>query len=161
MRALVIGAAGFVGNYLVKHLLEQGDEVYAGTLSESVELLPDTTFKVDITDALSTGELIQRSKPQVIYHLAGISFVPEAESDFERTLRVNVAGTANVLRQAHLLSKEISVLFISSAEVYGQIKPAELPIKEDTPLRPANNYSLSKRMAELVVERYARQGALR
>ena len=161
MRALVIGAAGFVGNYLVKHLLEQGDEVYAGTLSESVELLPDTTYKVDITDALSTGELIQRSKPQVIYHLAGISFVPEAESDFERTLRVNVAGTANVLRQAHLLSKEISVLFVSSAEVYGQIKPAELPIKEDTPLRPANNYSLSKRMAELVVERYARQGALR
>ena len=160
MRALVIGAAGFVGTYLVRHLLDQGDEVFAGTLRDPVALLPDTTFSVDITDAHSTAELIQKTQPDVVYHLAGISFVPEAEADFDKTLRVNVGGTANVLRQAHLFSKETRVLFVSSAEVYGQVKQSELPIRESTPLRPANNYSLSKRMAELVAERYVRQGAL-
>lgn len=161
MRALVIGAAGFVGNYLVKHLLERGDDVYAGTLKEPVSLLPSTTFAVDITDATSVGELIQRARPDVVYHLAGISFVPEAEADFDKTLKVNVGGTANVLRQAHLFSKKTSVLFVSSAEVYGQIASADLPIRETTLLRPANNYSLSKRMAELVAERFERHGMLR
>jgi GDP-4-dehydro-6-deoxy-D-mannose reductase len=161
MRALVIGAAGFVGNYLVRHLLEQGDEVFAGTLKEPVALLSDTTLSVDITDSASVAELMHRARPDVVYHLAGISFVPEAESDFDKTLRVNVAGTANVLRQAHLFSKSTSVLFVSSAEVYGHISPTDLPIRETTPTRPANNYSLSKRMAELVAERYVSQGALR
>jgi GDP-4-dehydro-6-deoxy-D-mannose reductase len=42
--------------------------------------------------------------------------------------------------------------------VYGQVKSGELPVTEENALRPANNYSLSKRMAELVVERYGRQG---
>ncbi len=161
MRALVIGAAGFVGKYLVEHLLEQGDQVYAGTLKEPIPQLPDTTFSVDITDAGSTAELIQRSRPEVVYHLAGISFVPEAEQNFDKTLLVNVGGTNNVLRQAHLFSKETKVVFVSSAEVYGQVRPDDLPIRETTPLRPANNYSLSKRMAELLAERYVRQGALR
>lgn len=161
MRALVIGAAGFVGKYLVEHLLEQGDQVYAGTLKEPIPQLPDTTFSVDITDAGSTAELIQRSRPEVVYHLAGISFVPEAEQNFDKTLLVNVGGTNNVLRQAHLFSKETKVVLISSAEVYGQVQPDDLPIRETTPLRPANNYSLSKRMAELLAERYVRQGALK
>ncbi len=161
MRALVVGAAGFVGKYLVEHLLEQGDEVFAGTMKEPVALLPSTTFPVDITDPASTSELMQRARPDVVYHLAGISFVPEAESNFDRALAVNVGGTANVLRQAHLFSKETQVLFVSSAEVYGQVLPSELPIRESNPLRPANNYSLSKRMAELVAERYQRQGAIR
>jgi GDP-4-dehydro-6-deoxy-D-mannose reductase len=161
MRALVIGAAGFVGKYLVEHLLEQGDQVFAGTLKEPIPQLPDTTFSVDITDAGSAAELIQRSRPEVVYHLAGISFVPEAEQNFDKTLLVNVGGTNNVLRQAHLFSKETKVVFVSSAEVYGQVKPDDLPIRESTPLRPANNYSLSKRMAELLAERYVRQGALK
>jgi GDP-4-dehydro-6-deoxy-D-mannose reductase len=116
---------------------------------------------VDITDAGSAAELIQRSRPEVVYHLAGISFVPEAEQNFDKTLLVNVGGTNNVLRQAHLFSKETKVVFVSSAEVYGQVKPDDLPIRESTPLRPANNYSLSKRMAELLAERYVRQGALK
>lgn len=161
MRALVIGAAGFVGKYLVEHLLEQGDEVFAGTMKEPVPLLPSTTFPVDITDPVSTSELIQRARPDVVYHLAGISFVPEAEANFDKALLVNVGGTANVLRQAHLFSKQTRVLFVSSAEVYGQVQQSDLPIRESTPLRPANNYSLSKRMAELVAERYERQGALK
>lgn len=161
MRALVIGAAGFVGKHIVEHLLEQGDQVFAGTLKEPIPQLPNSTFSVDITDAASTAELIQRTRPDVVYHLAGISFVPEAEAHFDKTLLVNVGGTANVLRQAHLYSKDTKVIFVSSAEVYGQVKQGDLPIRENTPLRPANNYSLSKRMAELVAERYVRQGALK
>jgi len=162
MRALVIGAAGFVGQYLIEHLREQGDEVFGASIDGRVAGLPaERSFLMDITAQESCAEVLQRVKPDVVYHLAGISFVPEAEADFTRTLQVNVGGTANVVRQTHLLGQGVALLFISSAEVYGHVPPNALPIVEETEVKPNNNYSLSKRMAELVVERYGRMGALR
>ena len=161
MRALVIGAGGFVGRYLVDHLRESGDEV-VGTCNLSAQAQEDSSFhSLDITNGLEVGTLLQRIRPDVVYHLAGIAFVPEAEGNFEKTLQVNVAGTANVARYCASLDSKPALLFVSSAEVYGHVQPNELPIREDNPRRPANNYSLSKRMAELVVERYGRQGSFR
>lgn len=161
MRALVIGAGGFVGGYLVNHLRDRGDEVIGtSNTATSVEGCAESV-SLDITDGPAVGALLNRVKPNVVYHLAGIAFVPEAESNFEKTLQVNVAGTANIARYCSLLETKPTLLFISSAEVYGHVQPRELPIREDNPLRPANNYSLSKRMAELVVERYGRQTGLR
>jgi GDP-4-dehydro-6-deoxy-D-mannose reductase len=158
MRALVIGAGGFVGGYLVEHLREKGDEVIATTIASVPVSAPVKTLTLDITDSSAVGDVLQSVKPDVVYHLAGIAFVPEAEGNFERTLSVNVAGTANVTRHCQLLPHQPVVLFVSSAEVYGQVLPHELPVSEVNDLRPANNYSLSKRMAELVVERYGCQG---
>jgi GDP-4-dehydro-6-deoxy-D-mannose reductase len=158
MRALVIGAGGFVGGYLVEHLREKGDEVIATTIASVPVSAPVQTLTLDITDSSAVGGVLQSVKPDVVFHLAGIAFVPEAEGNFERTLSVNVAGTANVARHCQLLPRQPVVLFVSSAEVYGQVLPHELPVSEENDLRPANNYSLSKRMAELVVERYGRQG---
>ncbi|MEY4667853.1 MAG: hypothetical protein RL518_552 [Pseudomonadota bacterium] len=161
MRALVIGAGGFVGRYLVDHLRQCGDEV-VGTTNLSAAGGEDEGFRfLDITNGPEVGALLETVRPDVVYHLAGIAFVPEAESNFEKTLQVNVAGTSNVARYCAALESKTALLFISSAEVYGHVQPHELPIREENPLRPANNYSLSKRMAELVVERYGRQRALR
>jgi len=154
-RALVIGANGFVGRHLVTHLKELGDEVVRAGLNGTGSLEKDF-LAVDITDSRSVRSVVQQVKPDVTYHLAGIAFVPEAEEDFDRALRINVAGTANVVRQCHLLEKKTSLVFVSSAEVYGSIRPEDLPLKETAPIKPNNNYSLTKRMAEMVVERYAR-----
>ncbi len=158
MRALVIGAGGFVGGYLINHLQEMGDEVIATTIASVPVSAPVQSLTLDITDAAAVGSVLQSVKPDVVYHLAGIAFVPEAEGNFEKTLGVNVAGTANIARHSQILPHKPVVLFVSSAEVYGQVRPHELPVSEKSELRPANNYSLSKRMAELVVERYGRQG---
>jgi GDP-4-dehydro-6-deoxy-D-mannose reductase len=158
-RALVIGANGFVGRHLITHLKELGDEVVRAGLNGTGSL-EDDFLSVDITDSRSVRSVVQQIMPDVTYHLAGIAFVPEAEEDFDRVLRINVAGTANVVRQCHLLEKKTSLVFISSAEVYGSIKPEDLPLRETTPIKPNNNYSLSKRMAEMIVERYARAGHL-
>ncbi len=156
-RALVIGANGFVGQHLVTHLKELGDQVVcAGLQGQSSRVSEEDFRSVDITDAQSVRGVVQAVKPDVTYHLAGIAFVPEAEEDFDKALRINVAGTANVARQCHLLEKKTSLVFISSAEVYGSVKSEDLPLKETTPINPNNNYSLTKRMAEMVVERYAR-----
>ncbi len=161
MRALVTGAGGFVGRYLVDHLRECGDDV-VGTTNLAPRGEGREAFQpLDITNGPEVGALIERIKPDVIYHLAGIAFVPEAESNFEKTLQVNVAGTANIARYCSLFEAKPALLFVSSAEVYGHVQPNDLPIREENTPRPANNYSLSKRMAELVVERFGRQGGFR
>lgn len=157
MKALVVGANGFVGRHLVSHLISQGDEVSTTVMGALIPGLEKSCHQLDITDYGATGNVIRDVAPDVVYHLAAIAFVPEAESNFDQTLRINVGGASNVVRHCHLLDRGIKVVLISSAEVYGQIAPSDLPIRETTVLRPANNYSLSKQMAELVAERYNRQ----
>lgn len=169
MRALVTGAGGFAGRHLVKHLLEKGDEVLATDLSggEVFEEVSCNFFKdsfrnknlnvlaLDVSDFVAAEKVIQQFNPEVIYHLAGISFVPEAENNFDKTLKVNVSAVNNIVRVCHLLENKAKVLFTSSAEVYGRQALKELPLIEKTETIPANNYSLSKAMGELVCSRYA------
>ena len=158
MRALVVGAAGFAGRHLVAHLLEQDDEVLAA-VNATVPSVPGVrNLSLDVTDRVAVQDVLRDVRPEVVYHLAAISFVPDAEKDFFAALSVNVAGTANILSAIRLLESPPSVVYVSSAEVYGRVFPDELPVVETNVLRPANNYSLSKRMAELVVERHAREG---
>jgi GDP-4-dehydro-6-deoxy-D-mannose reductase len=161
MRALVIGAGGFVGGHLVTHLIESGDQVFSGVQFSGRNSLGGTEVLVDITDVDSVARALEVAKPDVVYHLAGISFVPEAEEDFARTLRVNVTGTAHVAHQSLIVGGVSALVYVSSAEVYGAVSPGHLPINENTPINPKNNYSLSKRMAELTVEMYSRSGVIR
>ena len=160
MRALVTGAGGFVGKYLIDHLLANGDQVFGTTLFPATQELPISLEVCDVSNAEACRKLLVEQRPDVIYHLAGISFVPEAEDDFTKALVANVVGTSNIFRTAHLLDLKCKIICISSAEVYGKISAQDLPIKESTTLSPANNYSLSKAMAEMVAKRYGKLGRL-
>lgn len=170
MRALITGANGFVGHHLVSHLLAHGDVVLGLGLGSTSpidrnnqqSLERNYSFKeLNISDRNACTAIIAEFQPDVIYHLAGMAFVPTAEEDFDRVLLVNVAGTNNIVRSAHLLHKPTTIVFISSAEVYGRIESSELPIVESAKVRPANNYSLSKYMAELCLLRYAQLGFIK
>lgn len=160
MKALVFGAEGFVGGHLVRHLVAEGDEVVCGVHARK-HAGPEPTVTVDITDWEGVSAVIRQVQPDVVYHLAGISFVPEAEDDFERVLRINVAGPANVARACSEMKRDVSIVFVSSAEVYGAVTPDQLPVTEGCPVNPMHNYSLSKRMGELVMERFARTSSVR
>ncbi|MCB0317455.1 MAG: GDP-mannose 4,6-dehydratase [Bdellovibrionales bacterium] len=154
MRALVTGVCGFVGKYLADYLVEYGDTVVGTYLQAEPQNVTWQSTYLDISDFKSCYSLIKQFKPDVVYHLAGISFVPEAEENFTNALVINVGGVNNIARSCHLLENNAKILIISSAEVYGRIKPEFLPLSETTPINPANNYSLSKRMAELIAPRY-------
>jgi GDP-4-dehydro-6-deoxy-D-mannose reductase len=65
-------------------------------------------------------------------------------------LRVNVLGTAEILAAARAESSHARVLVVSSAEVYGVVRPEQLPLGEDTPTAPASPYAASKLAAEEV-----------
>ncbi len=161
MKALVTGATGFVGRHLVRHLLECGDEVLGTYLGEAPQDFPCQLLPLDITDSFRCQVLISEYKPDTIYHLAAIAFVPEAEKDFRRTMDINVTGAHNIYRACDVLQQRLSVVFISSGEVYGKVTPDQIPITELTPINPNNNYSLSKAMGELVALRYSTSGLIR
>jgi GDP-4-dehydro-6-deoxy-D-mannose reductase len=138
VRAAVTGARGFVGHHLTAHLSRAGDEVLA--------LDVDSATPVDITDASEIARVLAAIRPDVVYHLAARSHVGESWGDVEGVRRVNVDGTANVLR-ACCDSGVARVLVVGSAEEYGVVG-TEMPIGEDTPLRPASPYARSKADAE-------------
>jgi GDP-4-dehydro-6-deoxy-D-mannose reductase len=131
MRALVTGASGFVGGYLVEHLRSSGDEV------------APIGDEVDITVAAEIARAIAGARPEAIFHLAARSHVGESWSDVGGLMRVNVEGTANVLEAARVNGVE-RVLVVGSAEEYGRASSAEIPLTEDAPLRPVTPYGASK-----------------
>jgi len=140
MKALITGAGGFVGHHLERHLLDAGDEVIATDRS---------TDGLDILDAAALLDLFRRSRPEVVYHLAGASDVGGSWQTPQATFRANAEGTLNVLWAAREAGTE-RVLTIGSADVYGKVAAADLPITEDLALRPVSPYAASKVSADYV-----------
>jgi GDP-mannose 4,6-dehydratase len=83
-------------------------------------------------------------KPDVIFHLAAQSFVPTSYNAPADTLDTNVIGTCNLLEAVRILKLDPVIHICSSSEVYGQVKPDDLPIREACPLRPVSPYAVSK-----------------
>lgn len=144
MRALITGGGGFVGKHLLELLAAAGDEVNVCDL------------ETDITDPDAISQRVDDAKPDAVYHLAALAHVGDSWHDPSQVLTVNVVGTGNVLAAARRHVPNASVLVISSAEVYGIVTPAELPLDEDADIRPASPYAASKAAAEQVALQAAR-----
>jgi len=137
-KALVTGAHGFVGRHLVAHLEASGDHV------TGVDRALDG---LDITDAPAVEAMMAEVAPDVVYHLAGWADVGGSWKAPVAAFRVNAEGTLNILSAAAAAGVE-RVVAVSSADVYGKVTPAELPLTEDSPLRPASPYAVSKVAAD-------------
>ena len=148
MRALITGAGGFVGAHLADHLLAAGDHV---------ECTDRSTGGADILDRHAIAAEVRDARPDVIYHLAGQADVAASWTDPQGTLRINAEGTMNVLEAAADAGVD-RVVAVSSAEVYGKIGAADLPIDESLPLNPASPYAASKAAAEMIGIQWANAG---
>lgn len=135
VRALVTGASGFVGQHLVALLEAHGDDVIA-----------DAT---DITDRPTLCQSFADAQPELIFHLAAQADVARSWRDPIPTFRVNAEGTLNVLDAAQA-SGATRVVAVTSADLYGPVDEADLPITESHPLRPVSPYAASKAAADMV-----------
>ncbi|MDG1366355.1 MAG: GDP-mannose 4,6-dehydratase [Acidimicrobiales bacterium] len=135
MRALVTGADGFVGLHLVGYLTAEGDQVVPSSC--------------DITNRDAIVAEFARADADVVYHLAGQADVGGSWQNPVETIRVNVEGTLNVLDAARLAGCR-RVVAITSADVYGRITDADLPVRETHDLQPVSPYAASKAAAEMV-----------
>ena len=148
-RVLVTGGSGFVGRRLVDALRERGDDVVSAAPSGN-EGLP-----LDLTDPLSVRGVVERVRPELVFHLAAQTFVPASLDDPLHTYHVNIDGTAYLLEalreQQHGGGPNPRLLFTSSAEVYGRRPLEDMPLRETLPPAPANPYAASKAAGEALV----------
>lgn len=141
MRAFVTGGHGFVGRWLCDHLKAEGDETIAPSLEE-----------LDINDGDGVRSALVAAAPDVIYHIAGLAHVGDSWKEPLRFLTVNTMGTLKVLEGARACASPPRVLVVSSAEVYGSVRPADLPIRETASLAPVSPYAASKASAEILAQ---------
>src|SRR6185436_12084386 len=140
MRVFVTGASGFAGTHLCDHLRALGHAVVTAASGGVVD------FHVDVRDAGRVRTALREARPEGVYHLAGLAYVPEAERNTDLVDAVNRGGTANVLDAAHDVGAR--TLVVSSGAVYGRVVESELPVREESPLRPVGAYAESKAAAE-------------
>jgi len=146
VRALVTGAAGFVGRHLVPRLVTSGWAVAA------------TDIELDVADETAVCARVAECQPELIVHLAAIASPPLAARAPELTYRVNFLGTRSVLEAAARHAPEARVVLVCSADAYGSSAPGSPPFSEAAPLRPASPYARSKAAAELLGGAYAARG---
>jgi nucleoside-diphosphate-sugar epimerase len=145
LRALITGIGGFTGQYLAQALEAAGYEVF-GTAHDTIPA-GTRVLSVDLCDRNQVRRAMEQVQPDLVAHLAAISFV--AHGDIEAIYRVNVIGTRNLLEAlAGLTKRPRAVLLASSANIYGNA-PVER-IDESVLPAPANDYAVSKLAMEFM-----------
>ena len=168
MRALVTGAAGFVGQYVCRELVERGWDV-AGTRLEAT--VPNDArcalrwHTVDLRNVADLERVLDAERPDAIVHLAAIAFVPTAQSDPGATLEVNVIAAARLLAALKVRraagSLDPVVLMIGSGEQYGRHDASDMPLREGAEQRPHSVYAASKVAQEHVALEAFRSAGVR
>jgi GDP-6-deoxy-D-talose 4-dehydrogenase len=135
---LVTGADGFTGVHFVKQARESGYEVFE--------------FNADLTQPDAVQNQVHEAEPDLVVHLAAISFVGHKKAS--AFYDVNVIGTLNLLDAMLKLPKlPTRVLLASSANVYGNCELS--PISETQTPAPLNHYAMSKLAMEHLAKTYA------
>ena len=152
MRVLITGITGFVGSHLAEYVLAEqpGVEVHGlkrwrspkDNLSQVLDRV--TLHDGDLRDLSSLITILGKVRPEVIFHLAAQSFVTTSYTAPVDTIETNVCGTVNLLEAVRICKISPVIHTCSSSEVYGQVQPDEVPIDEETPLRPVSPYAVSK-----------------
>lgn len=162
MRILITGITGFVGSHLAQYIinLKENHEIFGISRWRSPkDNLADIYNKVnladaDICDLSALIRHIKTIKPDVIFHLAAQSYVLTSFNSPIQTLWTNVIGTANLLEAVRINEINPIIHICSSSEVYGQVDKNDVPIKENSPFRPASPYAVSKVGEDMVALQY-------
>ncbi|KKP80138.1 MAG: UDP-glucose 4-epimerase [Candidatus Levybacteria bacterium GW2011_GWB1_35_5] len=153
MKILVTGGAGYIGSFMVRKLLERGDEV---TVFDNLErghrkaIDPRAKFiKGDIKNNKDLEYLFVNSSFEAIMHFAGLIAVGESEEKPDLYYQNNVVGSKNLFKTALNIGRVKKFIFSSSAAVYGN--PREIPIPESHPKNPTSEYGKNKLAVEEIL----------
>jgi len=157
-KALIIGAAGFVGQYLIENIKANYDWSVAVTKMEHEDINNKDieVYNLDILDKNAVIKLLAQVKPDYILHLAAQSSVALSWKNPGLTVDVNIKGSINVLDAIREVAFSPRVLLIGSGEEYGYVLPDEIPIAETNKVRPGNIYAATKACQNMIGNIYAR-----
>ncbi len=166
-RALITGVTGQDGSYLAEFLIRQGYEVHgilrrASTFNTARidHIFQDpherdlhfVLYHGDVTDPGRLARLLYEVQPDEIYHLAAMSHVRVSFELPSLTMMVNVNGTVNLLEAVRAAEMDCKIYNACSSEMFG--RTPDNPLHEDSPIRPASPYGVSKAAAFHVGQLY-------
>ncbi len=164
MRALITGITGFAGSHLADYILSEHPEVEVYGIRRWRSRMENITHiegrlelvEGDLRDQASMQDVLTRSRPDYIFHLAAQSFVPTSWKAPAETLSTNILGQTHLLEAVRALGLDPVIQIACSSEEYGLVHPDEVPITEDNPLRPLSPYAVSKVSQDLLGYQYFR-----
>lgn len=165
MRVLITGITGFAGSHLADFILAQDPqvEIHGTRRWRSKEDAADHLngkvrfHECDITDAHNMYQVVERIKPDRIFHLAAQSYIPASWDSPAETYHTNIVGQCNLLEAVKRLRPsgyDPIVHVAGSSEEYGKVGAEHLPITELTPLRPLSPYAVSKIAQDFMAYQY-------
>jgi GDP-4-dehydro-6-deoxy-D-mannose reductase len=166
MRALITGG-GFVAQWLARALIARGDAVFVAGLAEGTALPMLSTAEheriqrivADFRHPADVSRAVEASRPDLVFHLAGISFPPQADAAPDITRDVNVQGAVRLLDAISAQRLDPMVVIVGSGTQYGRHEASEMPLDESAEQRPRGMYAVSKAEQEAIaLERAARDG---
>jgi GDPmannose 4,6-dehydratase len=165
-RAFITGIGGQDGSLLAEFLLDRDYEVLGSTRRASSERHANLDgiqnqiklIQADLLDQPSLVEAVRRFRPQEVYNLASVSFVPMSWREPVLTANLAAVGVTSMLEAIRLVDPSIRFYQASSSEIFGE--PPESPQNEQTPLRPVTPYGVAKAYGHFIARSYRRAHGL-
>ena len=157
-RVLITGVAGSGGGYLGEYILRHHPDVevhgiarWHGT-ARAQDLFAGrvTVHECDLLDFGSVLSAVERARPDGIFHLAAHAGVRASFEIPGVVLHNNIIATSNLFEAVRRVQIDPVIQLCSTSEVYGQVEPEDVPIREDAPLRPVSPYAVSKAAQDLL-----------
>tara|TARA_B100000470_G_scaffold160835_1_gene126069 strand:+ start:49 stop:951 length:903 start_codon:yes stop_codon:yes gene_type:complete len=149
-KILVLGGTGSIGKSLIPKLISNNFNCFSISKKPSNENLINN-IQCDITEFKKLNKIINKQKPDVIIHLAGLVGNIKCEKNPKNAFLTNVIGTLNVLNASIKLKPKI--IFISTGEIYGKTKNKA---SEKSNLRPTNVYGKTKMLSEILIQNFTK-----
>ena len=162
--ALITGITGQDGSYLAELLLAKGYKVHGIVRRVALEdeahriwrirhILDDIILHAaSLESYASIFKIVQKIKPDEVYHLAAQSYVTYSFEDEFSTLNTNINGTHYILSAAKEFNKNLKFYFAGSSEMFGKVK--QIPQDESTPFHPRSPYGISKTAGHYLTRNY-------
>ncbi len=160
MKALITGITGQDGSYLADFLLEKGYEVYGMVRRSSTETFDRiahikdrvTLMQADLLDQVALMKMLDEVRPDEIYNLAAMSFVPTSWTQPVLTGEFTAMGVTRVLESMRQVCPKAKFYQASSSEMFGMVR--EVPQKETTPFHPRSPYGVAKAYGHHITVNY-------
>ena len=156
---LITGISGSGGSYLAEYILENHPQVKVNGTERNIVGVPKNLEKIrnivnvhecDLNDFSAILRVLNKVKPDAIFHLASNANVQASFSNPLAILENNIKGTANLLEAIRAAKIDPVIQLCSTSEVYGQVDAKNVPIKESCPINPASPYAVSKTTQDLL-----------
>lgn len=152
--ALITGISGSGGSYLADYIVDNHPNVKVHGISrwhststpQNLVKSKDkvTLHECDLNDFSAVFSVLRLVKPDLIFHLASHANVRASFINPLAVIQNNIMGTANLFEAIRAVGINPRIQLCSTSEVYGQVDPKNVPIREDCPINPSNPYAVSK-----------------